>query len=269
MPIHPTAVIDKSSELDPTAEIGAYAIVERGCKIGPGVRLWPHAYVSEGTTLGAGVQVHPFAVVGHYPQDLKFNGEPSFTVVGEETVVREHATIHRGTVPGSTTTVGHHCFIMSTGHVGHNCAVGNYVIIANGGLLGGHVDVGDRAFISGNTVIHQFCRVGELAMVGGLCGISMDIPPFMLVRIPWHVLGPNVVGLRRNGYGDAERRELRECHRQLYRLGLPMPRAIEEIAQRVKTDAGRKFLAFLQAPSKRGVMAPRRDLARAVPEADV
>lgn len=264
MSIHPTAIVDRSAEIDATAEIGAYAVVERGCRIGPGTRLYPHAYVSEGTTLGAGCQIHPFAVVGHLPQDVKFAGEPSYTQVGDETVVREHATIHRGTMPGSTTIVGQRCFIMSTGHVGHNCVVGNNVIIANGGLLAGHVQVGDRAFISGNVAIHQFCRVGELAMLGGrLTAISKDAPPFMLIEMPG-VVGLNVVGLRRAGMTSEERFELRKCHQILFRSGQAFPKALAQVAELVRTDPGRRLVAFLQAPSKRGCLRLKRGVGAEV-----
>ncbi len=261
MAIHPAAIIDKSSEIDPAAEIGAYAVIERGCKIAAGVRVYPHGYVSDGTTLAEGVQVHPFAVVGHLPQDLKFKGEPSYTTVGPRTVVREHATIHRGTMPGSTTVVGADCFIMSTAHIGHNCVIGNHVIMVNGALLGGHCEVSDRAFLSGGAVLHQFCRVGELAMVGGGCSISMDVLPFMLLRFPDLVAGVNVVGLRRAGFTSDERRELRACHRLLTRGGLPLPAAVEHVAAMVKTAPGRRLLAFLQAPTKRGILLQRPSVA--------
>lgn len=257
MAIHPTAIVDRTAEIDPTAEVGAYAIVERDVRIGPRVRLYPHAYVGEGTTLGADCEVHPFAVVGHPPQDLKFKGEPTFTVVGGGTIIREHATIHRGTMPGSTTVVGARCFIMSTGHIGHNCTVGDDVVIANGGLLAGHVSVGHRAFISGNAVVHQFSRLGELVMVAGGTRLVQDVPPYMLYG-PRGVHAPNVVGLRRAGLGSTERHELRQCHRLLYRSGLRLPDAIERIAGLVQTEPGRKLLAFLREPSKRGLATLRR-----------
>jgi UDP-N-acetylglucosamine acyltransferase len=260
MAIHPTAIVDRASEIDPAAEVGAYAIVERGCKLAPGVRLYAHAYVGEGTTLGEGVQVHPFAVVGHLPQDLKFKGEPSYTVVGARTVIREHATIHRGAIPESTTEVGADCFIMSTGHIAHNCIVGNNVIVANGGLIAGHCEVGQRAFVSGNAVIHQFCRIGEFAMVGGGSVISMDILPFMLIRAPDSVAGINVIGLRRAGFSTRERSELQQCHRILTRDGLPLPAAIERVAASVQTEPGRRLLAFLRGATKRGILLRRTEL---------
>ncbi len=257
MSVHPTAIVDRTAEIDPTAEIGAYAVVERHVRIGAGTRLYPHAYVAEGTTLGRGCQIHPFAVVGHLPQDLKFPGEPSTTDVGDETVVREHATIHRGTVPGSTTIVGPRCYIMSTGHVGHNCVLGAGVIIVNGVMLAGHVQVGDRAFISGSAGIHQFVRIGELAILSGLCRVPKDVPPFMLLG-PAGVHGLNVVGLRRAGFTNTERLELRQCHRVLYRSGLHFPQAIERVAAMVETEPGRRLAAFLQAPSRRGYMGYKR-----------
>lgn len=258
MPIHPTAIVDPTADIHPSAEIGAYAVVEQNVRIGPETRLYPHAYVSAGTTLGARCQIHPFAVVGHLPQDVKYSGEPSFTEVGDETVVREHATIHRGTMPGSTTVVGRRCFIMSTGHVGHNCVVGDEVVVANGGLLAGHVQVGNRAFISGNVAIHQFVRVGELTILGGrLTAIGKDAIPFMHVEMPGPI-GPNVVGLRRAGLTAEERQEIRACYRILYRSGLRFPVAIERVAETARTAPGRRLVEFLRAPSKRGFLPLKR-----------
>jgi UDP-N-acetylglucosamine acyltransferase len=149
MGIHPTAIIDPTAELDADVEVGPYAIVEGGVRIAGGTRLYAHAYVSRGATLGRDCQVHPFAVVGHLPQDLKFTGAPSYTVVGDGTVVREHGSIHRGTMPESVTRVGKRVFVMATAHIGHNCDVGDDVVLANSAVLGGHVTVGARAFISG------------------------------------------------------------------------------------------------------------------------
>jgi UDP-N-acetylglucosamine acyltransferase len=250
--------VDKSAEIDATADVGPYAVVERGVRIEADVRLYAHAYVSEGTSLGARCQVHPFAVVGHLPQDLKFPGEPTYTEIGEDTVIREHATVHRGTAPGSKTVVGRRCFIMSTGHVGHNCVVGDDVVIANGGLVAGHVEIGDRAFVSGNVVIHQFTRIGELAMLAGLTAIPKDVPPFMMVGRPSYVAGPNVVGLRRAGFDSAARQELRKCYHTLYREGIPFSEAVKRVAETVTTEPGRKLAAFLQADSKRGFLIGRR-----------
>ena len=257
MTIHPTAIVDKTAEIDPTAEVGAYAVIERGVQIGPQTRIYPHAYIAGGTRLGRACQIPPCAVVGHHPQDLAWEGSPSYTVIGDETVIREHATVHRGTTPESTTVVGKHCYIMSTGHVGHNCVIGDEVKIANGGLLSGHVQVGDKAFISGNASVHQFVRIGELAMIAGLSRVPNDVPPFMMVA-PAGIVGANVVGLRRAGLTPDERHEIRACHRVLFRSGLHLPEAVERVAKLVRTDPGRRLVEFLRAPSKRGFMRLKR-----------
>lgn len=267
MSIHPTAVIDPSAEIDATVEIGAYAIVEKDVRIGADSRLYPHAYVAQGTTLGQRCQIHPFAVVGHLPQDLKFTDEPTFTTLGDDCVIREHATIHRGTAPGSTTVVGNACFIMSTGHIGHNCIVGNNVVIANSGVVSGHVEIGNRAFISGNVSVHQFVRIGEMAMIGGSAAVGQDVPPFMLVRFPQVILGPNVVGLRRAGVDAAGLRELRNCYRILYRSGKLFQKAIAEVVDSVQTDVGRRLAEFLKGKSLRGYLPYRVGIERETAEA--
>jgi UDP-N-acetylglucosamine acyltransferase len=255
MPIHPTAIVDRTSEIDPSADIGACAIIERGVRIGPETHIYPHAYISQGTTIGRRCQIHPFAVIGHLPQDLKFEGQDSYTRIGDETVVREHAAVHRGTMPGSTTVVGQRCYIMCTGHIAHNCVLGDDVKLA--GLLAGHVEVGSGTFVSAHSGIHQFARIGELAMIGYGTRVPKDVPSFMLVA-PAGVVGINVIGLRRAGFGSAERLELRECHRILYRSDLAFPAAIERVAQMVRTDPGRRLVEFLRAPSKRGFQRLKR-----------
>jgi UDP-N-acetylglucosamine acyltransferase len=260
MPIHPTAIIDKTAEIDPTADIGPYAIVERGVRIGAGTRLYGHAYVAEGTTLGARCQVHPFAVLGHLPQDFKYRGEPSYLEVGDETVIREHVAVHRGSMPGSTTVIGCRCLIMCTAHVGHNCIVADGATIA--GTLAGHVEIGPRAFVSG-CAVHQFVRIGELAMLGGGARVFMDVPPFMTAIERNQVVGPNVVGLRRAGFTSAERLEIRQVFQKLYRSRLAFPDALEQAAQMVQTAPGQRLVAFLRAPSKRGIIVSRPALGDA------
>ncbi|QOJ14626.1 MAG: acyl-ACP--UDP-N-acetylglucosamine O-acyltransferase [Planctomycetia bacterium] len=250
MPIHSTAVVDASAEISRDAEIGPYCIVEKGVRISDGVRLIAHVYVGEGTTIEPRVVIHPFATIGQPPQDLAFTGEPTFTRIGEETIIREHVSIHRGTMPGSITTVGRRGFLMACSHVAHNCTVGDDVKMANGALLAGHVSVGDKAFIAGNTAIHQFVRVGELAMISGV-RVTNDVVPFMILG-PMGVVGPNVVGLRRAGMSPAERMEIREGYRTLFRSGISFRVAAEQVAGRVTTEPGRRLAAFVTAPSKRG-----------------
>lgn len=255
MPIHPTAIIDRRAEIDPTAEIGAYTIIDGVVRIGPGVRVYPHACLTGWTEIGANCEIHPNAVIGHAPQDLAYHGEESYCRIGEGTIMREGVSIHRGTAPRSATVVGRNCFLMANSHIGHNCQVGDDVKMANGALLAGHVHVGDGAFLSGNTAIHQFCRVGELVMVRGLSAVFMDIPPFFTVALNGLCAGINIVGLRRAGFTSEQRRDVQHAFRTLYHSGMTFRRAVEQLAQTVTTDAGRRIVDFLLAPSKRGIAA--------------
>ncbi|MFH1747596.1 MAG: acyl-ACP--UDP-N-acetylglucosamine O-acyltransferase [Planctomycetota bacterium] len=251
MAIHPTAIIDKSAEIDPTVEVGAYAIIEGDVHIGPQTRIYPHAYISRGTTLGRACQIHPFAIVGHLPQDTKYDDAPTYTNIGNETIIREHASVHRGTAPESTTSVGPRCFIMATAHVGHNCTVGEEVTLVNAVLLAGHVQVGRRAFLSGGVGIHQFVRIGEMAILSGRTPVTRDVPPFMMV-VESHVVGLNVVGLRRAGLTNEERHEIRQAHQILYRQDRAFSAAVDQVAEMVQTEPGRRLVEFLRAESKRG-----------------
>lgn len=252
MSIHPTAIVDRQAEVDPSAEIGAYAIVEGGVRIGAETRVYPHAYVSRGTTLGRGCQIHPFAVVGHHPQDLAWEGAPSYTEIGDETIIREGASVHRGTMPESTTVVGRSVYMMATSHAGHNCTIGDGAILVNGVLLSGHVQVGQRAILAGGTRVHQYVRIGELVMISGV-RVPNDVPPFMLVG-PAGVVGTNVVGLRRAGFSSDERLEIRQAYKTLYRSKLLFREAIERVAEAVRTEPGHRLVEFLRCRSQRGYM---------------
>jgi UDP-N-acetylglucosamine acyltransferase len=249
MPIHPTAIVDPTAQIDPSAEVGPGAVIESAVVIGPMTRIYPYAYIGEGTTVGSGVQVHPFAVVGHHPQDRAWKGEPSYTHIGDETIIREYATVHRGTTPGSTTRVGRSVMIMATGHIGHNCDVGDEVVVVNGALL--------SAFISGNAAVQQFVRISEFAMIGGLTRVNVDVPPF-LTAIVDSLVGPNTVGLRRGGFTPEERTEIRRAYRMLFRSGAHFQDAIDRVAASARTEPVKRLVEFLRAPSRRGVMRYRR-----------
>ena len=152
MSIHPTAIVHDLAQVDETAEIGPYAVIEQAVRIGPDVRVYPHAFITGWTQVGAGCEIHPGATIGHAPQDLSYTGVETYCRIGERTVIREGASIHRGTVPGSATVVGKRCFIMAGALVAHNCVLGDEVKLANVVQLGGHVQIGDGAFIGGGNV---------------------------------------------------------------------------------------------------------------------
>ncbi len=250
--IHPTAIVDKGADIDPSAEIGPYSIVGPDVKIGKDVKIGAHANICRYTEIGDGTVVHMGAVLGNTPQDLAFKDEPSYLKIGKGNVIREYATLHRGTKAGSSTIVGDNNFLMAMSHVGHNCHIHNTAIIANGALLAGYVEVEDMAFISGNVVIHQFCRIGKLAIIGGFSGVNKDVPPFMAVRGPSVVWSINMVGLRRGRIPREEIAEIKQAYNIMYLSGLNTDQAIEEIEKTLKSPSVVYFLQFIKN-SKRGI----------------
>lgn len=252
MKISNLAVVSKDAVIGDGVEIGPFAVVEEGVELGPRVKIWPHAYLCRGTTIGEDARIHMGAVVGHEPQDLAFKNKPSFTRIGKRTVVREYATIHRGTAEGSSTVIGDDCYLMATSHIAHNCQIGNRVIIVNAALLAGYVTVEDGAFISGNVVIHQFCRIGALAMIGGYTAVNKDVPPYMLVRGPSVARSVNLVGMRRAKFSHDLMRSIKEAFKLLYLSDLQTGQAVEEIAKLPQSKELDHLLSFIKS-SKRGI----------------
>ncbi|NLX12697.1 MAG: acyl-ACP--UDP-N-acetylglucosamine O-acyltransferase [Phycisphaerales bacterium] len=265
MPIHPTAIVDKKAEIDPSADIGPYVIIDGPVRVGAGTVVMAHAYLTGWTEIGRDCQIHPGAVVGHDPQDLAFKGQESYCRIGDGTIIREIVTIHRGTKPGSATEIGRRCFLMAASHVAHNCKLDDDVKLANGVLLAGYVHVGAGSFVGGNATVHQFVRIGELVMVSGLAGLTMDLPPYMMAAHRNQCVSINVIGLRRAGFTPEQIKEVRQAYRLLYRSGMPFGKAIDQLANVVSTDAGRRIVEFIRLPSTRGILSGRR--ARATPQA--
>ena len=252
MSIDPRAAVSAKAHLGEGVEVGPFAVIEDGVTLGARVKVWPHAYICTGTTVGDDTQIHMGAVVGHAPQDLAFAGKPSFLTIGKRTVVREYATIHRGTEENSSTVIGDDCYFMATAHVGHNCQIGNKVIVVNAALLAGYVTVEDGAFISGNVVIHQFCRIGTMVMVGGYTAVNKDVPPYMLVRGPSVVRSLNLIGLRRAKFSRELIADLKEAFRLLYLADLNTQQALEGIAKLRQSPELDHLSAFIRS-SKRGI----------------
>lgn len=268
MPIHATAIIDKLAEIDASADIGPHVTVEGHVKIGPGTKVYPNAYLSGWTEIGANVQIHPGAVVGHVPQDFHFSGQRSFCRIGDGTIIREFASIHRGTQPESWTIIGKECFILGYAHIGHNCTLGDGVKLYNCAALSGHVEVGDNAIISGYSLTHQFVRIGPMVMVGGGTRLGKDVPPFFLAVGESECIGYNSIGLRRSGrFKPDEIAEVKEAYRTLYRSGLLFSKAVDALAAQVKTATGRAILDFIKAPGKRGIIGPPKPGTDATPDA--
>ena len=252
--IHATAIVSPDAKLGVGVEIGPYAIVGEGCELGDGCVLGPRATLERNVRLGAGVRVGVGSVLGSDPQDLKFRGEHTTVEIGDNTTIREYATINRGTAQSYKTTVGKSCFIMSYVHLAHDCHVGDGVIISNATQLAGHVTVEDRAIISGVSAVHQFVRVGKYSFVGGCSRVSQDVPPFIkAVGNPIKLYGLNTVGLERNGFPEEVRRELKRAYRLLFRSELNLRQAVERArAELQMMPEVQDFLAFIEA-SQRGV----------------
>lgn len=256
MSIDPTAKISTNAELGSDVDIGPYAVVEPDVVIGQGCRIRAHAVLKRGLRLGRDVEVFEGAVLGGEPQDLKFEGASSYTEVGDGSIVREFATVHRSASEGGVTRLGPGCFVMAYGHVAHDCQIEDGVIIASYAALAGHIRIGSRAFVSGGVVIHQFSRIGELSMIGGGSKINLDVPPFFTVDgVPGRAIGLNVVGLRRAGLGDPEVHALKTAFRILYRSKLPLVEALARIEQ-IGTPQTRKLVEFI-ASSERGICRHR------------
>jgi UDP-N-acetylglucosamine acyltransferase len=252
MTIHKTAIIDPAAEIDSSVEIGPYAIIEGPVKIGAGSRVMSHAFITSNTDIGPDNVIHPFSVLGGAPQDLSYRDEKSFLKIGKGNTIREGVSIHRGSKEGSATVIGDNNFIMGYSHIAHDCVIGNEVIIANGALLAGHVHIDDQVFISGNVVIHQFCEVGRLAMLSGLARVSKGVPPFMTVVERNAVTGLNVVGLKRAGFTPAERAQVKQAFKLLYRSGLNVKQAMEAIEEAELGPGAAEIIDFIQR-SRRGI----------------
>ncbi len=257
MAIHPTAIIHETAQIDPTVEIGPNVVIEENVVIGAHCKIWQNATICKGTTMGESNQVHMGAVIGHEPQDLAFEGKPSYTCIGNNNVFREYSTIHRGTAPESETVIGNKNFFMALSHAGHNCHIGDEVIVANGALLAGHVHVDDKAFVSGNCVVHQFVRIGKLSMMSGGSRVSKDIPPFMVQDGTNLIAAINIVGLKRGGFTPGTRKAIKQAYEILYRKDLAVSNAIEEIQKTLSDPEVICLIDFIQS-SKRGICRHRR-----------
>jgi UDP-N-acetylglucosamine acyltransferase len=255
--IHPTAIIAEGARLGRGVEIGPW------CQVGPevvledGVRLISHVVIDGRTRIGPGTVVYPFATLGLPPQDLKYRGEPTETIIGARTQIREHCTIHRGTVTGSgVTRVGDDCLLMAVVHVAHDCAIGNGVIIANNVVMGGHVEIGDGAVIGGAAALHQFVRIGRGAMVGGMSGVEGDVIPFgSVLGNRARLAGLNLVKLKRSGVDRAAIHRLRAAFRLLFRSEGVFSERLREVRETYGDDPlVREILTFIDAPSRRGLI---------------
>jgi UDP-N-acetylglucosamine acyltransferase len=258
--IHPTALVSPGAQLGAGVEIGPFCTIGPDVVLETGVRLISHVVVDGRTSVGEAAVLYPFCTVGLPPQDLKYKGEPTETVIGPRTQIREHCTVHRGTVTGSgITRVGADCLLMAVVHVAHDCELGDGVIVANNVVMGGHVTIGPGAVIGGATALHQFVRIGRAAMVGGASGVEADVIPFgAVLGNRARLTGLNVVGLKRRGVDKAGLHRLRAAFRLLFAPGEETDAVFATRILEAKLLADdplvAEMLAFVETPSRRGLV---------------
>jgi UDP-N-acetylglucosamine acyltransferase len=253
--IHPTAIVHPDASIGENVTIGAYAIVGENVTIGDDSVLAPRAVLERNVKLGRGVKVGIGSVLGGDPQDLKFKGEETWVEIGDATVIREYATINRGTTQSYRTTVGRNCLIMSYVHLGHDCHFGDYVIVSNGSQFAGHVTVEDRVIVSGLCAFHQFVRVGRHAFIGGMTRVAKDAPPFLRASgNPMKLYGLNTIGLQRSGFDEATLTELKRAYRLLFRSDLLLTQAVERgrAELNLEVEQVRQMLDFVDASVREG-----------------
>ncbi len=255
--IHPSAIIAPGAEIGAGVRIGPFCTVGSDVTIEDGAKLVSHVVVEGHTRIGADVVLYPFCTVGLAPQDLKYRGEPTRCEIGARTQIREHCTIHRGTVTGrGITRVGSDCLLMAVAHVAHDCALGDHVIIANNAVMGGHVSIADHVVIGGSAAIHQFVRIGRAAMIGGVSGVEADVIPFgSVIGNRARLAGLNVIGLKRRGFDKAQIQRLHTAFRALFRHEGVFAQRLEETRQRFGDDPlVAEVLAFIDTAGHRGLI---------------
>ena len=252
--IHPLAVVQPGAELGEDVSIGPFCLVGPHVRLGDRAILRSHVSVDGHATLGAGCEVWPFASVGGKTQDLKYKGGAPRLVVGENTVIRECATLNCATFDGGETRVGSKCLIMAYCHVAHDCLVGDRVVMANNATLAGHVVIEDDAIIGGLTGVHQFVRVGQMSILGGFTKAVKDVPPYMMADgDPLKIFGPNKVGLERHGVSAETQQALKEAYKIVFRMDLTTAKALERIeAEIAPSPEIRNFAEFIRK-SERGI----------------
>ncbi|MBM4324699.1 MAG: acyl-ACP--UDP-N-acetylglucosamine O-acyltransferase [Deltaproteobacteria bacterium] len=254
--IHPTAIVDPKAEVNAGVEIGPYSIIEKDVRIGEGSRIGPHVVIRQGTTIGKRCRIFQFSSIGEAPQAVAYKGEPTSLIIGDDNIMREFVTFHRGTVKGGgKTVIGDRNFFMAYSHVAHDCQIGNQVVLANGATLAGHILIEDFAVIGGLAAVHQFCRIGVHAFISGLTGVVLDIPPYMLAAgSRAKLFGLNAVGLKRQNFSEETIRALKTTYRIIFRSGLTLEKAIKKVEESeiYRIPEVEHLLRFIQQ-TKRGI----------------
>ncbi|MBP6260628.1 MAG: acyl-ACP--UDP-N-acetylglucosamine O-acyltransferase [Paludibacter sp.] len=247
--IHPDAKISSSVVVDP------FVTIDKNVEIGEGTWIGSNVTIMEGVRIGKNCKIFPGAVIGAIPQDLKFKGEETLAIIGDNTTLREYVTVNRGTAAKGKTVVGDNCLLMAYCHVAHDCVVGNNVIMSNSTQLAGEVVVDDFAILSGAVLVHQFSHIGSHVMIQGGSRVTKDVPPFVTAgRDPLSFAGVNSIGLRRRGYNNEQIRDIQDVYRYLYQSGMNTSHAVERITAELPATKERDEILLFIKNSPRGII---------------
>lgn len=253
--IHPTAIVSKKAKIGVNVKIGPFSIIEDNVEIGDNTEISSNVKIKNYTSIGENCKIFEGAVIGNIPQHLGFEGEKSFVKIGNNVVVREYCTIHRGTrFDDGITLINDNTYLMAYVHIAHDCKVGKNTILANNVTLAGHVHIGNNVFIGGLTPIHQFCRIGDYAMVGGASAVDKDIPPYTRAsKNHARLYGLNLVGLKRNGFTSEQIRILKEAYKILFIKSSTLEEGIRKVLEELpETEEIKNLINFIKN-SKRGI----------------
>ena len=260
---HATAIVEDGARIADGVRIGPYCMVGRDVELAEGVELVSHVVVAGRTTIGARTRIFPFASIGHQPQDLKFNGEPSTLTVGADCIIREGVTMNPGTAGGGlVTVVGDRCAFLANSHVGHDCIVGSNVIFSNNLMLAGHCTIGDFAILGGGAAVIQFARVGAHAFLGGMSGLENDLIPYgMALGNRAYLSGLNIIGLQRRGFPREQIHSLRRAYRLLFADEGTLMERVEDVSTEFKDHPiVQEIVAFMRQGGRRKLCTPRDGL---------
>lgn len=256
---HQTAIVDPAARIAVDVEVGPFAIIGPQVTIGEKTIVQSHVIIEGEVTIGSGNLIGHGAVIGTPPQDVSFSADRKTKVeIGNNNIIREYCTIHRGTANGSSTKIGDKNFLMAGAHIGHNCEIGNNVVIANNCLLAGYVRVDNGAFLGGGSTFHQFMHIGRLVMVQGSSAFGKDLPPFVVAAERNCVFGLNVIGLRRAGFTAKERDEIKAAFKLIYLSGLNISQALKKAATMEFGSPAREFVDFVANAKKRAICPLKR-----------
>jgi len=251
--IHPTALVDPAAQISADVEIGAFTIIGPKVKIGSGCWIGPHVVITGRTTIGRSNRIFQFASIGEEPQDKKYAGEDTELIIGDNNTIRESCTFSRGTVQGGgKTIIGNNNWIMACVHIAHDCRLGDNIVMANNASLAGHVTIGDWAVLSGYSLIHQFCSVGEHSFTSFASHVNQSIPPYVTVSgEKAKARGVNAEGLKRRGFTSEQIQRIKRAYKLLYRSGITLEQAAEELSTMASTSSEIKPLVeFLNSTVK-------------------